>query len=267
MRQHPPIQPFEKKTGAVGYIRVSTKAQAGDGKYGIEAQKADIINYAKENGYDIKKWYIDRGESGAKVHRTEFDRIIYENEVYAPLAYAVIVSKADRVARDIYIYYAFKQKLQARGIKLISVHEDFGEMGAFSVVLESFIVAMAQVERETIRTRTMRGRQLKAAHGCYSGGRAPYGYDIKDKKLLVNEKEAKMIRKIFEMIDAGLNYQLIANWLSANGYRARSGKDLVRNNIQRIADNRKLYEGYYKYGEMGWVKGQQEAILKPNEPA
>ena len=100
--------------------------------------------------------YIDRGESGAKESRTEFDRIAYEGEVVAPIVDAVIVSSADRVARDIYIYYAFKHKMIQKGVKLISVKEDVGEMGVFSVVLESFIVAMSQIERETIKTRIIK---------------------------------------------------------------------------------------------------------------
>ena len=248
---------------AVGYVRVSTVAQAKEDRYGIEAQQENIRKYCEENGYEIKKWYIDRGESGAKESRTEFDRIAYEGEVVSPIVDAVIVSSADRVARDIYIYYAFKHKMIQKGVKLISVKEDFGEMGVFSVVLESFIVAMSQIERETIKTRMMNGRQIKAAHGGYAGGKAPYGYKVSGGKLVVYPKEAEMVKKIFEMLSFGFKPATIAEWLNENGYKSRSGKPFNASQVKSIKENKPVYEGMYKYGNMGYVKGAHEAILEP----
>lgn len=242
------------------YIRVSTDGQCGDDKFGLKVQEEQIREYCNNHDMNIISWFRDEGESGAK-ERPGFDEIIY-GDVENPPYEAVIVAKSDRVARDINIYYYYKMCLMKKDIKLISLTEDFEQFGVFAPMLEAFTLCVANMERENITKRTSAGRKAKAKTGGYSGGRAPMGYRIQDGCLVINEEEADVVRKTFELRRSGYTLLGIVDFLNKNGYKTRAGKDFVLSTVQSMINNEKTYQGYYHYGKDGnWVKGQHEAIL------
>ena len=129
-------------------------------------------------------------------------------------------------------------------------------------MLEAFTLCCAQMERENITKRTSSGRAIKAASGGYSGGKAPMGYEVKDGELSIKEDEAIIVRRAFELRDAGNTIRGVADRLNEEGYCGRNGKPFTSSTIQSILGNRKTYEGYYRYGKNDeWVKGKQEPIL------
>jgi site-specific DNA recombinase len=246
---------------AIGYCRVSTDGQIGEDKFGLEAQKEQIKLYALSNGYEIVAWSTDEGISGATLDRPALNDLLY-GEVGNPPIEAVIVAKNDRMSRDMEQYFYVKYSLKKKNISLKSVSEDFGQMGVFSNVMESLAMFIAEQERINIAKRTSGGRKLKAASGGYSGGRAPYGYKIHHGQYEVVPEEAGMVKKIFELLGGGMNLTDTAEWLNSNGYATRNGKRFYASHIKAIKENRPVYEGYYKYGNMDWVRGVHEAILR-----
>lgn len=246
----------------VAYCRVSTDAQAGEDRFGIEAQKEQIMEYCAKNDMQISDWYIDEGESGVKESRPQLDRLLY-GEIANPPVEAVIVAKNDRVAREIKLYFYYKQILYKKGIELISVSEDFGEMGAFSGILQAFVMFAAEQERTNIMKRTSGGRATKARIGGYSGGRAPFGYKVDNKQLVVNEAEAEVVRLVYKLRSECQTMPQITDALNNAGFKTRKGGQFYTSNVQSILENEKTYRGEYRYGKNGtWVKGQHEAILK-----
>lgn len=246
----------------VAYLRVSTDGQTGDDKFGLESQRQMIIDYCAKNELNILDWYTDEGISGATDDRPAFNRIVY-GEVTNPPYEAVVVAKSDRIARDIYIYFAYRNELRKKNIDVISVTEDFGMFGVYAPILEAMLAAMAQVERQNINMRTSGGRKVKAAQGGYSGGRAPMGYKVQNGNLVINEDEAPTVRRAFELRDSGMVLMNIVDTLNKEGYTTRNGKPFVISTVQSIINNRKTYEGWYHYGKDGeWVKGVHEPILK-----
>ena len=247
----------------VAYCRVSTDAQAGEDKFGIEAQKEQIMRYCAKNEMQISNWYVDEGKSGAKEDRPEFDKLIYGTDVQNPPVEAVVVAKSDRVARDINIYFYYKHELLRKNMELISVTEDFGQLGVFSEALEALVLVMAKMERENITKRTSGGRAIKAAKGGYSGGRPPFGYKPVGGVLTIVPDEADIVRKIFKMKKDGATYKEICDVLNAEGKTNRSGTKFSISTIQTIFENENTYRGLYRYGKTGeWVKGVHEPILK-----
>jgi site-specific DNA recombinase len=107
-----------------------------------------------------------------------------------------------------------------------------------------------------------KGRVEKARSGSYSGGRIPYGYSVSDGKLVIEKAEACVVRMIFAMRESGGTYKGIAEKLKDMGIVSRGGKPMIFTTVKSILGNRKTYEGYYRYGEMEWVKGEHEAILR-----
>lgn len=246
---------------AVGYIRVSTDGQFGDDKYGADNQRKEILSYANANGYNIVEWFTDV-ESGAKDDRPEMDKILYGEDITNPPIEAVIAFKNDRIARETKLYFYYLYTLEKRGIRLICTDEKFVEGDDFANIYRSLLQFVAEQERKNIAIRTSGGRKIKAANGGYSGGRAPYGYEIKNGQYSIVEDEAEMVRIVFKMLDSGSTLQDVADKLNEGGYKSRKGKTFQPSQIRSIRDNRPVYEGMYKYGGMEYVKGVHEPILK-----
>ena len=247
----------------VGYCRVSTDGQVGEDKFGLPVQKEMIQKYCDAHDMEITEWYIDEGKSGAyEEGRNALNSIVYGTEVTNPPIHCVVTAKSDRIARDIKLYYYYKHMMYKKEIELISVSEDFGDMGVFAPILEAFVVVLAEQERNNITIRTSGGRNMKAKQGGYSGGRPPYGYYVSNKQLYIKEDEAEVVRFIFAQRDNGATIREVVKRVNEAGYRTRSGKDFLISTVQSVLDNRKLYEGFYQYGNNEMVEGSHEAILK-----
>ena len=254
---------------AVGYIRVSTKAQANDEKCGLDVQREAIEQYAADHGYTIVKWYQDT-MSGARDHRPAFDQILYGglegDDVKFPPITAVISFKADRISRDTKMYFYYMYILERKGVKLLSTQENFDEMGdehGLNSVYRSLILFVAEQERKNIALRTGKGRYVKARAGGHACGRAPYGYRIEDKKLIVIPEEAELVRLIFDLRNNQyMSFAEIVTYLLDHGYRSRKGTIIGNSIVQSILNNDDLYHGWYKMGEMEEpVPGIHEPIL------
>lgn len=246
---------------AIGYLRVSTDGQSGEDKFGLDAQREQIKLYALSNKYEIVDWSIDEGFTGATLDRPALNELLY-GEIGNPPIEAVIVAKNDRMSREMEQYFYVKYSLRKKNIELKSVSEDFGQMGVFANVLESLAMFIAEQERINIAKRTSGGRKIKAAAGGYSGGRAPYGYKVVSGQLQTEESEVELVKIVFEQLEKGSTLSDVAEHLNDNGYRTRNGKKFYASHIRAMRENRKVYEGYYKYGDMNWVKGVHEPILK-----
>lgn len=251
---------------AAAYCRISTDEQAEGNKFGIEFQKSQIEEYARVNNLEISNWYMDEGVSDASTSHPAFDKLLV-SEVTNPLVEVVVVATPDRVAKDINVYYYFKNELNKMDIELISVAEDWSAQDKrIAMVLEDFLVTAGSLQRESLKRRTSGGRLSKAAKGGYSGGRAPMGYKVSNGNLVINKDEAEIVRYIYNKRANGLTFQEIANSVNEAGYRTRKGRKFIFSTIQSILNNRKTYEGWYKYGKNGeWVQGQHEPLFGENE--
>lgn len=247
---------------AIGYIRVSTSEQAKDDKFGIEVQRKAIEKYAEAHGYEIVDWKTDE-ISGAKDDRPALNEILY-GEVTNPPYQAVIVFKNDRLARDTKLYFYYFYTLEKKNIKLLSTEEEFTEGSEFANIYRALLQFVAEQERRNIALRTGRGRIVKAQYGGFSGGRCPYGYKVQNGRLVINDDEKPIVEYIFKKL--GTKPVLgIADDLNDMGYKTRKGTRFHDAQVRSIISNKPLYEGMYKYGDMDWVKGVHEPILKEEE--
>ena len=106
---------------AYAYIRVSGKGQIKG--TGLDRQKETIVNYAKQNGYEIEKFYRDEGVSGTKVSRPALASMMVSLEQNGTGIETVIIEKLDRLARDIMVQEAIIGDFQKNNFKLISALE------------------------------------------------------------------------------------------------------------------------------------------------
>lgn len=247
---------------AIGYIRVSTKQQAEEEKYGIDVQKQAILLYANNNGYNIVDWKIDE-ISGTADNRPALNEIILGDNITNPPIEAVIVFKNDRLARDTKLYFYYLYTLEKRNIKLLSTKEEFNEGSDMANIYRALLQFVAEQERKNIAIRTSKGRSIKAQCGGYSGGRCPYGYKVENGRLMINDDERPIVEYVFKRHNEKTPMLTIADELTELGYRTRKGTRFQNSSVRSIIHNRPLYEGMYKYGKtMNWVKGVHEPILK-----
>lgn len=246
----------------VAYVRVSTDGQAGEDKFGIDSQKEIIMAYCQRNNMQISEWYIDKGQSGVKESRPKLDELLY-GEVRNPPVEAVVVAKSDRVARDIKLYYYFLMLFQKKDMNLISATEEVvNDDTGLGNVYKALMLFVAEQERMNITKRTSGGRLVKAAKGGYSGGRTPYGYAAENKKMVIVPEQAKIVRLMFKLKDEDKKtLQQICDILNSLGYTNKSGNKWFVSSVKCIIDNKKVYQGFYKYGNGEWVEGEHEPIL------
>lgn len=244
---------------AIGYVRVSTKGQAGDDRCGVEAQKAAILKYAKDFGYTITEFIVDK-ISGVKEQREGFDRILYGNIQTD----AVIVYKSDRVARETKLYFYYLYTLEKKNIKLISVTEEFDEGNAMANIYRALLQFVAEQERQNIRARTMAGKLIKKMTGGYVGGGVPLGYMAICGKLYADPDGKKVVRLIYKLYSEGLGCTRITWELYTRKIKTKRGKDFSEMAVSRILKMRKFYEGFVLV-DNEFIKGEQEAILKEGE--
>ena len=88
--------------------------------------------------------------------------------------------------------------IQSYGVELICVEEGIDSSQTSGKLLISVLSAVAEIERENILEQTMNGRREKARQGLWKGGPAPYGYVLKENRLIVSEEEAKIVQMIFD---------------------------------------------------------------------
>lgn len=110
----------------------------------------------------------------------------------------VLVFKLSRFGRNAADVLSSQQVMQDYGVNLICVEDGIDSSKDAGKLIISVLSAVAEIEKENIRVQTMEGRMQKAREGRWNGGFAPYGYNLKDGKLYINEEEAEAIRMIYD---------------------------------------------------------------------
>lgn len=226
---------------AAEYCRYSSSAQ--DDGYSIEAQQKAIANFAAVNGYDIQYSYIDRARTGTNANRPEFQRMI--EDAKQGLFDVIIIHKTDRFSRNRFDSILYKNELSKYGVKVISVTENFGE-GAEAELMLAMQESMAEYYSKNLAREVRKGMDVLSSKGLHTGGSPPLGYDVVDKKLVINESEAEIVRLVFSMYSQKYTYNDMAKELNARGYKTKSGNEFSASSFNSILTQRK-YIGEYVY--------------------
>lgn len=224
------------------YARYSSENQRDES---IDAQIFAIEEYAKRNNIIIVATYIDRAKSATTADRPSFQEMIKMSET--GLFDTIIVHKLDRFARSKYDSAIYKQRLKVNNVQLLSATENLDGTPE-SIILESVLEAMAEYYSKNLAREIMKGNMENAKKAVHCGGIPPLGYDIKDKKLVINEHEAEAVRIIFEMYANGCGYSEIIKTLNQKGYKTKIGKLFGKNSLFEILRNEK-YKGTYTYNK------------------
>lgn len=227
---------------AVGYCRYSSTAQREES---IAAQKRAIGNYCVFSGYEIVEWYCDEAISGTTDKRPEFQRLISDIENHK--VKTVIVHKLDRFSRSQKDTVSYMDLCEDYGVNLISVTEPIGNSPAERMIV-GFISGINEYYVSNLSTEVMKGMKENAYKCLWTGGKPPLGYDVVDKKLVINEKEAEAVKLIFEMYAEGYGYGKIIDRLNLLGYKTKKGNKFAKNSLCDLIENEK-YKGVYVFNK------------------
>lgn len=178
--------------------------------------------YAEFNDYEIAGEYEDAGKSGKSIEgRIEFSRMMDDIKCSKDHVSYVLVFKLSRFGRNAADVLSTLQVMQDFGVNLICVEDGIDSSKDAGKLMISVLSAVAEIERENIRIQTMEGRIQKAREGKWNGGFAPYGYDLINGELHINEEEAKTVRLIYELyVHKKMGGRLIAQYLESHDIKS-----------------------------------------------
>ncbi|WP_246067271.1 recombinase family protein [Paenibacillus koleovorans] len=163
-----------------------------------------------------------------------------------------------RLSRKIYDVVTIADFLEKNSTCLISTEDKIDTstpMGKYFLVLASIF---ADMERENIIVQVKGGMSQKAREGEWNGGTAPFGYDLVDKCLVINEEEAKEVQFIYAEYLKGNGYNAIANLLNNKGVKTKKGNEFYIAAVKDILKN-VTYAGKIRWGHRkDWGKRTEE---------
>lgn len=235
------------------YLRVSTDSQT---EYSPNAQLKAIKDYAKKHDLQIDPKYIfrDEGISGRNAEkRPEFMRMIAtaKTKPHSPFS-KILVHKFDRFARNREDSVVYKSLLKKEcNVDVVSITEDFGE-DKFSVILEAMLEAMAEYYSLNLSDEVMKGMTEKANRGEFQT-KAPFGYKMVDKKLIIDESQSKIVKMVYSDYLSGLGFQKIAKKLNDMKIKTNCGNNFEVRTIEYILRN-PIY-----CGTVSWCPGAKNS--------
>ncbi|OFV66504.1 MAG: integrase [Candidatus Syntrophoarchaeum butanivorans] len=225
-------------------MRVSTEEQASTG-VSLAAQKQKLEEYCKFNDWTVVGEYVDAGVSGSTLNRPQLQKLI--KDCKNDLIDVLLVYKLDRLSRSLRDIILTIDELRSYGVDFVSLTEQIDTTTPVGKLMFHIIGAFAEFERDIIRQRVIFGMDKRAKDG-YVQYKPPFGYRIEDKKLVVVEEEAEVVRDIYRAYLRGNSTLRISRRFN-----------LPRSLVYRILTN-ETYLGRVKWGEEVF-DGEHEGII------
>lgn len=214
---------MKRRTGAI-YIRVSSDAQADEGT-SLQTQEEACKRYAQDHGIQVNDDHVFRDvHTGTELW--ERSALTHLRDGVRERCFSVVIVHAlDRLSRQQHHQGLLLSEFEHHGVQLEIVTEPLDDT-AEGRFLRHALGFVAEIERDRIRERTMRGRQRRAQLGKPSPGRRPpYGYAWNEERsaYVIDKEEAGVIRLIFEKATQGASLSRIAAFLSNQGVSSPRG--------------------------------------------
>src|SRR6202167_569082 len=234
-----------------------------------EACEAYIASQRHEGWQVVAKKYDDGGFSGGTMNRPALKQLL--EDIAARLVDTVIVYKVDLLTRSLTDFAKIIEVFDKQGVSFVSVTQQFNTTSSIGRLTLNVLLSFAQFEREVTGERIRDKIAASKKRGMWMGGVAPLGYDVRDRQLIVNPAEAKVVGEIFTQYLSLGSVAALKQYLdrkklrtkvrtSAHG-RVFGGKPYSRGGLYKLLNN-EVYMGRIAHrGELH--AGQQQAIIGP----
>jgi site-specific DNA recombinase len=253
--------PVVRKVRCAVYTRKSSEEGLDQEFNSLDAQReaceAYIASQRAEGWVLVHDRYDDGGVSGGTLERPALKRLLADIE--NGLVDVVVVYKIDRLSRALMDFAKLVDVFDANEVTFVSVTQSFNTTNSMGRLTLNMLLSFAQFEREVIGERIRDKFAASRARGMWMGGWAPLGYDVRHRKLIVNEDEAALVRRIFErFVKLGSATKLVAE-LNADQAQNKRGKPIDKGFLYKLLNNR-LYLGEAVHKGKGYP-GEHQAII------
>ena len=226
-------------TNAVVYARYSSYNQQ---EQSIDGQLRACRDYAAKHGLKIIHEYCDRAKSGTNSNRPEFQKMLHD-AMFGNFR-IVLVYQFDRFARNRRESMNNKYYLKANGVTVVSINERIDEEDSTSVIVEGMFESIAEFYSKDLSLKVKRGMKESIIKRQTLGGHRLFGYTVdENKKIIVDENEAEIVRLIFDLRSKKMTLYEIADYLNARNI-AHNGSTFKKASLRKILSNQK-YTGRY----------------------
>ncbi|HUE80389.1 MAG TPA: recombinase family protein [Sphingomicrobium sp.] len=232
-----------------------------------EACEAYIKSQAGEGWRALPEHYDDGGFSGGNMDRPAIRRLLAD--IDAGKVDVIVVYKVDRLTRSLMDFARIVERLDAQDVSFVSVTQAFNTTTSMGRLTLNVLLSFAQFERDVTGERIRDKIAASKARGMWMGGNIPLGYDLQDRKLFINQREAEQVRHIFTRYLALRSGVDLMRELAANGFmskrctsrsgQVRGGKPLSCGALYYLLQNR-IYRGEIVHRGVRH-QGEHEAIV------
>jgi len=254
-------KPVVRKLRCAVYTRKSSEEGLAQEFNSLDAQReaceAYIASQKPEGWVLVHDRYDDGGISGATLERPALQRLLADIE--SRRVDVVVVYKIDRLSRALMDFAKLVEVFDRNNVTFVSVTQSFNTTTSMGRLTLNILLSFAQFEREVIGERIRDKFAASRKKGMWMGGFVPLGYDVKDRKLVVNKAEAATVRMIFErFIKIGSATELVRK-LRAENVRGKQGKVVDKGYVYKLLNNR-TYIGEAVHKGVSYP-GEHQAII------
>jgi DNA invertase Pin-like site-specific DNA recombinase len=254
------------------YTRKSTEEGLDQAFNSLAAQReaggAYIASQAGEGWLALKAGYDDGGFSGGSMERPALRRLLAD--VASGKIDIVVVYKIDRLTRSLLDFAKIVEVFDARGVSFVSVTQAFNTTTSMGRLTLNVLLSFAQFEREVTGERIRDKIAASKKKGLWMGGVVPLGYDVQDRKLVVNPVEADTVRTLFNLYLEHANTRIVKHHADRLGLRTKrrtrrygdrkGGEPFQRGHINKVLTN-PVYVGEITHKGVRYA-GEQKAIIE-----
>jgi DNA invertase Pin-like site-specific DNA recombinase len=254
-------KPVIRKLRCSVYTRKSSEEGLEQEFNSLDAQResceAYIASQKAEGWVLVPDRYDDGGISGATLERPALKRLIADIE--AGRIDVVVVYKIDRLSRALMDFAKLVEVFDRNRVTFVSVTQSFNTTTSMGRLTLNILLSFAQFEREVIGERIRDKFAASRRKGMWMGGFVPLGYDVKDRKLVVNQTDAKKVRMIFERFIKIGSATTLLRALRSEGVTGKQGKLVDKGYIYKLLNNR-VYIGQAVHKGIAYP-GEHEVIV------
>ena len=222
-----------------------------------EACEAYITSQKAEGWVLLGDRYDDGGVSGGTLDRPALKTLIADIE--ADRVDVVVVYKIDRLSRSLMDFAKLVDVLDRHSVTFVSVTQSFNTTTSMGRLTLNILLSFAQFEREVIGERIRDKFAASRKKGMWMGGNPPLGYQVRDRKLVIDDEEAATIRMIFGRFLTVGSATMLARKLAAEGVTTKRGKLIDKGYLYKVLNNR-VYIGEAVHKGTAYP-GEHEAII------
>lgn len=249
-----------KKRCAI-YTRKSSEEGLDQSFNSLDAQREACEAYIQSQQHEgwrcVKDHFDDGGFSGGNLHRPALTKLI--EAIKQKLIDIIVVYKVDRLSRSLTDFARLVDLFDEYDVSFVSVTQQFSTANSMGRLTLNVLLSFAQFEREVTGERIRDKIAASKKKGMWMGGPVPFGYRVKERKLLINKRESRTVQHIYNKYNALKSVRSLKQSLDTDQILTRQGKSFSRGVLYKLLQN-PLYIGQVRHKDKTY-SGEHPAII------